>query len=352
MNDIKLSLVFCCYNVSKYLDNIYKWLCEQPYQNIEVIFVEDCATDNTKEKLFSLVHDSRMKIVENHKNLGLSESRNVGLKYATGDYIGFPDPDDEFDRNWLVEIAEVIKNNDTNVIITGMREDYETNDKLEFSKNIESQFSGLISSSQFSNALINLEETFLLGYMNNKFYNREFLVENEFACKSLALKEDFEFNINVFSKLNSFYILNKPYYFYKKRTNGNTLTAKFVPEYFDIHMDTLIQFKSLLESKQTSLSKQANVLLVNRFVRYFLSALERNANKASGLTFSEQKQWVTSILTNTKYRYFLDRLNFLTGKVKLIKPVFSMRFFWLFVILGNAIKYIKSNLPILFARLK
>ena len=41
MSNIKLSLIFCCYNVSKYLDEIYKWLCEQPYQNIEVIFVED-----------------------------------------------------------------------------------------------------------------------------------------------------------------------------------------------------------------------------------------------------------------------------------------------------------------------
>ena len=84
MSNIKLSLIFCCYNVSKYLDEVYKWLCEQPYQNIEVIFVEDCATDDTKEKLLSLIQDPRMRIIENAKNLGLSESRNVGLKYATG----------------------------------------------------------------------------------------------------------------------------------------------------------------------------------------------------------------------------------------------------------------------------
>ena len=39
------------------------------------------------------------------------------------------------------------------------------------------------------------------------------------AAASLSLKEDFEFNINVFSKVDSLYILNKPYYFYKKRRN-------------------------------------------------------------------------------------------------------------------------------------
>lgn len=352
MNEPKLSLVFCCYNVSRYLDGIYKWLCEQPYQNIEVIFVEDCATDDTKEKLFSLVHDSRMRIIENSKNLGLSESRNVGLRYATGEYVGFPDPDDQFDTNWLVEIADIISNTHSSVIITGMREDYETNGKIEFSKNVVSQFSGLVTSNHIFDALVDLEQTFLLGYMNNKFYNREFLIKNNFSCKSLALKEDFEFNINVFNKLNSFYILNKPYYFYKKRTNGNTLTAKFVPEYWDIHIDTLIQFKSLLERYHSNLPKQAEVLLLNRFVRYFLSAIERNTNKASCLTFCNQKQWVQSVLSDSKYSYFLERLNLITGKMKLIKPVFSTKFAWLFVILGNTIKYLKANFPIVFAKLK
>ena len=140
MSNIKLSLIFCCYNVSKYLDEIYKWLCEQPYQNIEVIFVEDCATDDTKEKLFSLIQHPRMRIIENAKNSGLSESRNVGLKYATGDYVGFPDPDDIFELNWLSEIAKIAEEYSPKVIITGMREDYENNDKLDCSKNIISSY--------------------------------------------------------------------------------------------------------------------------------------------------------------------------------------------------------------------
>ena len=349
---MKLSLIFCCYNVSKYLDGIYKWLCEQPYQNIEVIFVEDCATDDTKERLFSLVHDPRMKIIENPRNLGLSESRNIGLRHATGDYVGFPDPDDQFDTNWLLEIADISKNNSINVIITGMREDYETNDKLEFSKDIISKFSGGITRNNIFDALVDLEQSFLLGYMNNKFYNREFLIENKFSCKSLALKEDFEFNINVFSKVDSLYILNKPYYFYKKRTNGNTLTSKFVPEYFDIHMDTLLQFKSLLEVYQSNLSKQSEILLVNRFVRYFLSSIERNTSKSACLTFNDQKEWIESIFSNSKYNYFLERLDLITGKIKIIECIFSARFSWLLVILGNIIKYLKANLPILFAKLK
>lgn len=352
MNEPKLSLVFCCYNVSRYLDGIYKWLCEQPYQNIEVIFVEDCATDDTKEKLFSLVHDSRMIIIENSKNLGLSESRNVGLRYATGEYVGFPDPDDQFDTNWLVEIADIISNTHSSVIITGMREDYETNGKIEFSKNVVSQFSGLVTSNHIFDALVDLEQTFLLGYMNNKFYNREFLIKNNFSCKSLALKEDFEFNINIFNKLNSFYILNKPYYFYKKRTNGNTLTAKFVSEYWDIHIDTLIQFKSLLERYHSNLPKQAEVLLVNRFVRYFLSAIERNTNISANMSFLEQCKWINLALSNKKYNYFLQRLELLPGRMKFVKYFLNVNSSFFLAMLGNIIRYLKSNFPIFFAKLK
>ena len=38
---------------------------------------KDCATDDTKEKLLSLIQDPRMRIIEIAKNLGLSESRDV-----------------------------------------------------------------------------------------------------------------------------------------------------------------------------------------------------------------------------------------------------------------------------------
>ena len=51
---MKISLIFACYNVSKYLDDLYELLISQPYKNVEFIFVDDCSTDNTKTKILSL----------------------------------------------------------------------------------------------------------------------------------------------------------------------------------------------------------------------------------------------------------------------------------------------------------
>ena len=83
MTNIKISLIFACYNVSQYLQELYQLVITQPYQNIEIIFVEDCSTDNTKEILRSFT-DERVKLIENSKNQGAAISRNIGITCATG----------------------------------------------------------------------------------------------------------------------------------------------------------------------------------------------------------------------------------------------------------------------------
>lgn len=347
---MKLSLIFCCYNVSKYLDGIYYLLKSQPYKNIEVIFVEDCSTDNTKEKLKSFLVDPRIQLIENKINLGASESRNVGLRVATGDYVGFPDSDDLFDLNWFVKVSEVIRMYEPTVIVCGMREDYEKEGKIEYSINITSKYSGNIDITNIE-VLLDLENTMLFGYMNNKFYKRSILIENNIFSKTMPLKEDFEFNIQVFHKIDSYYILNYPYYFYKKRINSNSLSSKYVPEYFDIHQKSVFLFKDLLE-KNGELTKSAQELLINRFYRYFISAVERNIGKHSGISWTEQNEWARNILNNPKYAFFLERKNLIRGKIQFIRCILTPNKVPLLIMLGYFIKTVKTYSPILFAKIK
>lgn len=350
MNNVKISLVFCCYNVSSYLDDIYSWLRQQPYENIEVVFVEDCSTDDTKDKLYSIVNDPRMRIIENKKNMGLSESRNIGLSNVTGEYVGFPDPDDMFANDWLVNVAIAAECKRPEVIISGMREDYENDNVIEYSKDIVSNYNGLIEDG-FEVALLDLERTMLFGYMNNKLYKTDFLIRNNIICKTMALKEDFDFNIEVFKRIDVFYIINKPVYFYKKRRNGNTLTSKFVPEYFDIHEKSVFAFIELLENK-SELTNEAQEHLVNRFYRYFLSAVERNMDERSTLSLSEQNQWIKNVLNNPRYAYFLSRNQLINGKFRYVSFIFRPQASVLLIILARFIKMIKNRSPILFAKLK
>ena len=349
MNNTKISLIFACYNVSQYLDKLFHLLATQPYQNIEIIFVEDCSTDDTKIKLKSF-HDSRVKLLFNEQNIGAAESRNRGIQISQGEYIWFPDPDDLFDAKLLPKVGSVISEFNPAVISIGMQERYEIDGKLSYTKNIVSEFEGFITTN-FNSVLVNLEETFLFGYTNNKFYKKEIIDKYHIKNEHQALKEDFKFNIKVFSVISNFYILNEPLYFYMKRNNGS-LTAKFVPDYFSIHMKTLSSFIKLLQVRG-ELNQNAIELVVNRFIRYTLSAIERNTSPNANLTLKEQKDWIIgSVYNQEQFKLMVNNAYLVSKKQKPIYFLLKYKMSSLLVLLGNFVKLVKSKLPILFTKLK
>lgn len=349
MNNTKISLIFACYNVSQYLDKLFHLLATQPYQNIEIIFVEDCSTDDTKIKLKSF-HDSRVKLLFNEQNIGAAESRNRGIQISQGEYIWFPDPDDLFDAKLLPKVGSVISEFNPDVISIGMQERYEIDGKLSYTKNIVSEFEGFIKTN-FNPVLVNLEETFLFGYTNNKFYKKEIIDKYHIKNEHQALKEDFEFNIKVFSVISNFYILNEPLYFYMKRNNGS-LTAKFVPDYFSIHMKTLSSFIKLLQVRG-ELNQNAIELVVNRFIRYTLSAIERNTSPNANLTLKAQKDWIIgSVYNQEQFKLMVNNAYLVSKKQKPIYFLLKYKMSSLLVLLGNFVKLVKSKLPILFTKLK
>ena len=65
--------------------------------------INDGSTDKSVNICKSYINDNRFKLI-NKKNTGVSDTRNIGLKYAHGDYIIFVDSDDWCSINYL-EIA-------------------------------------------------------------------------------------------------------------------------------------------------------------------------------------------------------------------------------------------------------
>ncbi|GEL89448.1 bifunctional glycosyltransferase/CDP-glycerol:glycerophosphate glycerophosphotransferase [Pediococcus parvulus] len=94
---IKLSVVVACYNVADYLEECLDSLAAQTYKLVEIIMIDDCSTDNDKTKEIVDKYDERYEnfhAYHNPQNLGLSDTRNRGVKIANGDYIAFVDGDD------------------------------------------------------------------------------------------------------------------------------------------------------------------------------------------------------------------------------------------------------------------
>ena len=95
----KVSVIVPVYNVEQYIEKCLESLVNQTLQDIEIIIVNDGSTDGSEEIIKKYLNKYSNKIKYLTKtNGGLSDARNYGLPYATGEYIAFLDSDDYVDN--------------------------------------------------------------------------------------------------------------------------------------------------------------------------------------------------------------------------------------------------------------
>lgn len=90
---MKISVVMSVYNGEKYLAEAIDSILAQTYKDFEFIIVNDCSKDNSLE-IIKKYSDSRIVLINNEKNLGLTKSLNLAIEKAQGDYIARMDADD------------------------------------------------------------------------------------------------------------------------------------------------------------------------------------------------------------------------------------------------------------------
>ncbi|OHD39339.1 MAG: hypothetical protein A2015_07840 [Spirochaetes bacterium GWF1_31_7] len=94
MNSL-VSVIIPVYNRSVELVRAVRSVVSQSYTNLEILIIDD-GSDKPVRDIVSCFDDSRIIILENKKNMGVSFSRNVGINYSKGDYIALLDSDDEW----------------------------------------------------------------------------------------------------------------------------------------------------------------------------------------------------------------------------------------------------------------
>ena len=99
---IKVSVIVPVYNPGEGIVKCIESLRRQTLTDIEMLFIDDCGTDNAYEYIRSAgQNDHRIRLLKNHYNIGAGLSRNRGIEEARGEYIGFVDPDDYVSENFF-----------------------------------------------------------------------------------------------------------------------------------------------------------------------------------------------------------------------------------------------------------
>lgn len=125
----KITVIMPVYNAEKYLSEAIESILNQTYTDYELLLINDRSTDNSKEICRNYSErDSRITLLENNsKRHGPGPTRNIGLDYATGEYVYFMDADDWVDEE-LLQCA-VNRMQETNADIVQFGVTYERYDK-------------------------------------------------------------------------------------------------------------------------------------------------------------------------------------------------------------------------------
>lgn len=116
-----ISFIIPIYNSEKTLEKCLDSILNQKRNHkIEIILIDDCSTDNTSKicENYVLKYPDILVYKKNNKNSGVSFSRNIGIKNASGNKISFIDSDDYLNMNYLNVISEY--NQDVDLIVFGM----------------------------------------------------------------------------------------------------------------------------------------------------------------------------------------------------------------------------------------
>jgi glycosyltransferase involved in cell wall biosynthesis len=96
----RVSIILPTHNRAKYIVETVKSVCQQTYEDWELWVIDDQSTDNTPE-LIKEISDKRVRLYQTEKRLGVTGTRNEGLRKAEGEWIAFIDSDDIWDKTKL-----------------------------------------------------------------------------------------------------------------------------------------------------------------------------------------------------------------------------------------------------------
>lgn len=115
-----ISIIMAAYNTEKTIEQAINSVLCQTYTNFELLVVNDCSKDRTVELVKDIVaKDSRVRLISNVKNSGVSYTRKHGLEEAKGDWIAILDSDDAWEPEKLEKQIVLQRRTNADLLFTG-----------------------------------------------------------------------------------------------------------------------------------------------------------------------------------------------------------------------------------------
>ncbi len=256
----KISVIVPIYKVEKYIRKCVDSLVGQTLSDIEIILVDDGSPDDCGAICDAYAkQDARIKVI--HKpNEGLSEARNVGIKAATSEYIGFVDGDDYVAPDMYEVLYKNITEQNADVAVCGLYDCYVDRKVPQFSG--QDEFLILNNKEALGAALEGVK--FSVNAVN-KLYKKGLFAEVKFPKGRLS--EDAFTIPKVLASATTVVFDSSPKYYYMHRGESIT-TSAFKRQDFDV-VAAYEQNLELVKKDFADLTKQAEFRLMWAYTYVF-----------------------------------------------------------------------------------
>ncbi len=226
----KISIIIPVFNTASYLDECLKSVLNQTFTDFEIICVNDGSSDSSLDVLKNYqLKDNRIKVIS-QSNKGAGAARNVGIKYAKGDYILFLDSDDYITNHALSEVYDIAVSTSADMVLFKLinfdNETYETSKSNYFEMKFIKDIVG--------------DNVFSWKNVKNRFFDISITAPGKLIktnlIKNIRFPEEIIFEDNVFFskvlfKTKRLYFYDR--YLYNRRLRDDSVTTSYYEHFID-----------------------------------------------------------------------------------------------------------------------
>lgn len=313
---IDLSVIIPVYNAENEISVCLDSLLNQVDVSLEIIIINDASNDLTLQILQNYQkRNSNITLITLPNNSGSGIARNIGIKHAHGQYVGFIDSYDWVDLNFYSILKNTIEKDESDIAIAGILNEYNNyiSTQIRYAYNSNLKIDGRMG-------LRLLTKSHNLGFlispiMNNKIYRRSFIEEYNLYCSDNRSWQDDYFSFFSILHANTISFTPGTNYHYRQRTSSVTHSATTSITKINNCVDVLSKIEKRLHSQN----------LYDMYEKEYYSFVERNISSLLNMLKREHPHTL-----NEDLLYLYDKITANFNMHKLILNIDNDRIFKFF----------------------